>query len=115
MVKLLQRDKRELLKILRQERSESRCAIVRELKKQAHELTEDLNPSIKVLEAEIEKLKRQLGEFVEARDQRLADNKLLVYNFENYSCRTYEMHPKLTAFDEETRIKEREILFIDTK
>jgi hypothetical protein len=108
-VKLTKGDKRELINLLLEERDELRCAIVRELKAEAKELTSDLDPIISDLKQKLEEWQIQLSKLEEEKEKRLCSAKLFTFGRDTYRP-PHPLHPRLAEFDEETRAKEREIL-----
>lgn len=109
-VKLSQYNKRELIRLLLEERDELRCVIVKELMGEAKVLTSDLNPRIDELEKQISELSVELNDLQQKKARRLNDARLLVFNHHKTSRNSHPPHPRLATFDDETREKEREIL-----
>ena len=110
--KILQSDKRELIRLLLEERDEMRCTLVKELMHEAKVLTADLDPRIEELEKKIAELRAEYENLREKKAHRLCDARLFVFNHNKTSRTPHPAHPKLAAFDDETREKEREILLI---
>ena len=93
--KLTKSEREEVETIFKSQRSAGRCAIVRELRAEAAELTSKVDPKIKKLEMELAKLR-------EEKTQILKDAQLIDFDPNGKYCRNVDLHPKLMAYDEET-------------
>ena len=103
MTKMSLSIKRELLAVYKQERSDMRCKIVKDLIEDGKKLTKDVDSEILVL-------KTAVSELEDKRENILKQAKLTIFERGYKVCALDEMHPKLLKFDAETVRGTRKIL-----
>jgi hypothetical protein len=115
MVRYSVEDKRELLKILNEERSEGRCRIIKGLMDEATTLVTVENAQIAEYKKQIEELKAKCYKVQEAREKKLKAAKLFHFDLVRGNCTIHDIHPTLQTYDIETREKEKEIRLLPVR
>ena len=117
MAKLSQKNRDRLVKIMKDERAEERCLLVQGYKKEAKELTVDVDCKIDVLEKEYNKLtlminnvNQEMNKIRVEKEELLKDNNLLNFNITYGTCNLGGKPLELEVFDTKTRNMEKEIL-----
>ena len=117
MVKLSQKNKDRLVRIMQDERAEERCILIQGYKKEAKELTFDYDGEIDLLRKQHDKLalestnvKREIDEVKTKKEELLKENNLLNFNTTYGTCSLGGKPLELETFDIKTRNMEKEIL-----
>ena len=117
MAKLSQKNRDRLVRIMQDERAEKRCMLIQGYKKEAKELTTDVNHKTDVLEKERNKLtmllnniSQEMNKVATEKEELLKDNNLLNFNTSYGTCNLGGKPLELEAFDIKTREMEKEIL-----
>lgn len=117
--KILQKDKRQLIKIFKAEQKEKWCELSKKIHDEGKVLTSELDERITSLNREISSMQNELWSLQNQRTTILKNNKLLLnYSMDHYmygssySCKLDDVHLDVIEFINEYREKEKELLLI---
>lgn len=106
--KLTKNEREEVKRVFEDQRAKGRCDISKRLAKEKKELTKEID-------AEISKMREELDALEKKRLDILKEHKLVDLDKRTrHSCSSYELHPELEAYDQETRRMTIELLTEET-